>query len=51
MDAEVLHFVYKEWPKLASLMNTKTAVMNVKKKLLAMNAPYIHRTQDSDWGF
>ena len=51
MDAEILCFVYKEWPKLTSSMKTKTTVMNVKKKLITMNVPYIHRTQDNDWGF
>ena len=50
MDADVLRFVYKDWPRLTSLMNTKTTVKIVKTKLLQLNVDeYIYYTEDNDW--
>ena len=51
MDADVLRFVYKDWPRLSSSMNTKTTVKTVKTKLLQLNVEYIYCTADNDWGF
>ena len=48
MDADVLRFVYKDWPRLTS---SKTTVKIVKTKLLQFNVEYIYRTEDNDWGF
>ena len=50
-NAQILQFVFMDWPKLALSMNTKATVLKVKTTLLRLEVDFIHRTEDHYWGF
>ena len=51
-NLEILRFIYKEWPTLATTIHTKTMMDTLKRRLVLMNVRYIYRGEDpGDWAY